>query len=94
MPNATNVITLTVGDTKYDVDLFAITASEYVDAFMVTGYRSNDLLRAATQDFQIEAMAALIWLHRRRTETDLTYHDVASSLTLGSLVAEEELDAA
>lgn len=91
MAKATNIVAYTADGVDYEVDLFSLSALEHLAAFQETGYRPSDLLQAATVGRQLDAIAALVWLHRRRTNPELPFAEVASSITWGDLVSEEEV---
>lgn len=47
-----------------------------------TGMSYNRLIRVATQDMDIDLLAAIVWMARRvNGERDLTYTEVASAVT-------------
>lgn len=87
----TNLVVWKVDDTEYPVDIFDLTGTEFRDARQAAGRESAPVLvDAALIERDIEAIAAFLWVHRRRSEPDLTYDEVLGDLTYGALATKAE----
>lgn len=87
---ATNIVSLLVDDKRYDIDLFDIDGLEWRDVRRATHMKAMEVVRAALHDTDLEAIAGLVWIWRRRTEPALTYEEVLKPLTLDSFGAKDE----
>lgn len=85
MSEPSNIVTWELDGDPVDINLYSFTATEWRDARTATGLGSTALLTAALTLFELDAVAALLWLVLRRSEPDLTYETVASKLTIASL---------
>jgi len=88
----TNVVTWLIGDQRYDVDLFDFDGLEWRDAKRATGMSQNAIAYAALNDKDFEAIAAILWIWRRRTESGLEYDTVLKGLSFGVLGNADEVD--
>lgn len=85
-----NVVAFAVAGKAYEVDLFDIDGLEWRDARNASGLSQAEIVAGALNpsDLNFDALAALLWVWRRRDEAALTYEDVLGSLSYGALAAE------
>lgn len=88
----TNVVTWLIGDQRYDVDLFDIDGLEWRDAKRATGMSQNALVYSALDAKDFEAIAAILWIWRRRGEPGLEFEAVLKGLSFGVLGTEDDID--
>ena len=88
----TNVVTWVIDDKRYDVDLFDLDGLEWRDAKRATGMTQNQLVYLAVDQKDLEAVAAFLWLWRRRTEPGLKYEAVLKGLSFGAIGTEDDTD--
>lgn len=81
MTDRTNVVTWRIDGVDYAVDLYDIDGLEWRDAKRVTGLRQQEIVDRALGEKDWDAIAALIWVMRRREEPALAYEDVLKGLT-------------
>lgn len=89
MPPTKNVITWLIGDARYDIDLFDIDGIEWRDAKRASGMQQGQLLALAVVEKDLEALAAILWIWRRRKEPKLEYEDVLKGLSFGVLGSDD-----
>ncbi len=77
----TNIVSWQVGDVRYDVDLHDFDGLEWRAAKQATGSHQEQIVLDALRFGDFDAIAALIWLWRRRDEPSLTYEDVLASFS-------------
>lgn len=87
-----NVVTWLIGDKRYDVDLFDIDGLEWRDAKRATGMSQTAIVVNALDAKDFEAIAAILWLWRRRTEPGLEYEAVLKGLSFGVLGTEDDAE--
>ncbi len=79
----TNIVTFTVDGVAYDIDLFDIDGVEWRDAKRASGMLQQEIIRQGLAG-ELDAVAALLWVWRRRGEPGLTYEALLRSLSLKS----------
>lgn len=87
MPN-TNLVTWTLGDENFTVDLYDIDGVEWTDMKRATGYKRQELLQQALVDTEFDACAAFIWVIKRRQDPSVTYREVLKSITIRAVEGE------
>lgn len=85
MSAETNVVSWVVDGKRYDVDLYDIDGIEWRDAGRETRLTQRQIMYQALVVKDFDAIGALLWIMRRRTEPDLAYEDVLRGLTYLSL---------
>ena len=84
-----SVISWSVNGERVDLDLLDVTGIEWRDAKVASGYLSQPvLLQAALLDKDLGAIAALLWVARRRGDPTLTYDTVLGSLSIRAMQPE------
>lgn len=81
MTAATNVVSWEVSGTRYDIDLHDIDGLEWRDITRATGMTQGGVMRQALIVKEFDAIGALIWIWRRRSEPDLTFEDTLKTLS-------------
>ena len=76
----TNIVTWVLGDQRYTVDLFDIDGVEWRDAKRASGMTQNQLVYLAVEQADLEAIAAILWIWRRREDPKLEYLAVLKGL--------------
>lgn len=93
MPEKQAAISLSVDGRQYTVVVGDLTSLDAMALRRATGMSIQSLMRTATEDPDIDVIAALVWLARRTTgEKNLRFEDVASEI--GYDVDIQTLDAA
>lgn len=87
-----NVVTYLIDDQRYDIDLFDIDGVEWRDAKRAAGMSQNQLVYLAVEEKDLEAMAALLWIWRRRSEPALKYLEVLKGLSFGVIGSADDVD--
>lgn len=77
MPNP--IVRVTVDGTDYDLDFSDLTGIDAKDFRREVGIPLAAVL-AETQDPDIDVIAGLVWLARRKTQPSLTYTEVAAGI--------------
>lgn len=91
MATKTNIVTWDVDGTNYAVDLYDIDGIEWRDALRATEYDTQgDLIVAALTLKNFTAIAALLWIWRRRENKELTFDEVLGGLSYGSMMDPDE----
>lgn len=85
-----NVVSWTVDGEEIAVDLHGITGHEWRAAREATGMRHLEIIQAALALKDFEAIAALVWIAKRRQSPKLTYERVLGSLSVASMAAVED----
>lgn len=78
MPNKT--VRITVGDDVYDIDFSDLTAVDAKDFRREVGIPLAAVL-ADKEDADIDVIAGLVWIVRRKAEKGLTFDTVAKSIS-------------
>lgn len=81
MADDTNIVSWEVSGTRYDVDLYDIDGLEWRDITRATGMTQAGVMRQALIAKEFDAIGALIWIWRRRTEPDLTFEATLKTLS-------------
>lgn len=81
----TNIVSWQVDGKRYDVDLYDVDGVEWRDACRETRLTQRQIMYQALVVKDFDAIAALLWIVRRRTEPSLSYDDVLRGLTYLSL---------
>lgn len=75
-------IAVRVDDETYEVDFKDCTALDASQCRQATGLSLAGLLQAASEDPDLDIVAAVIWLAKRQNgQPDASYHQVASELS-------------
>ena len=74
------IVRVTVGDDTYDIDFGALTAPDAKEFRKAVGIPLAAVLSGA-QDGDIDVIAGLVWLARRKDEPALTYEQVAATIS-------------
>lgn len=85
MADDTQHVAWTVDGVRYDVDFYDIDGLEWRDIGRVTKLLQTQVMAQAIYSTEFEAVAAFIWIVRRRTEPGLKYEDVLKTLSYNSL---------
>lgn len=80
---AQQIARITVDDKTYDLDFSDITAIDAKDFRREVGIPLLSVL-SDRQEADLDVVAGLVWLARRKTESGITYEEVAKSISLGS----------
>lgn len=80
-PQQNPVVRLTVDGAVYELDFSDLTAIDSKDFRREVGIPLSSVL-SDKEDADLDVIAGLVWLARRKVETALTYVEVASKLTL------------
>lgn len=75
-------VRITVGGTDYDLFPDELTGEDAAAFRRATGFRLVEMFGGFSHD--LDTLAGLVWLVRRKDEPGLTYLEVARSLTLGN----------
>lgn len=86
---ADEYIEVTLDGEKLAIDPMDIDGCEWRLAKKVTGLPAGKIMQAAT-DMDFEAVAALVWLTKRRDDRECEYEAVLSGLTLASFQDDDE----
>ncbi len=86
-----SLVSWTVNGKQVDLDLLDVNGVEWRDAKRVTGLPQSDLIGGALVAKDIEAIAALLWIARRRDDPAIEYESILGALSIRSLqpVADE-----
>lgn len=88
---ADHAITVALGDEQWEIDLYDIDGIEWRDAKRASGYPNQiALLDAVLGAGDFDAVAALVWIWRRRESPDLSYVEVLRSFSYGAINRSEE----
>lgn len=82
MADQNAVFVLTVDGTRYEIALSRLTAEDARDFRAATGMPLQAVFDGKQTD--IDLIAGLIWLVRKKTDRKLTYHQVASGFSYGT----------
>ena len=85
-------ITFIAAGTRYAINFEDLTAADSGDFRRAVGMPLSAVFRDGEAD--LDAIAGLVWLVRRRGQRNLAYASVAESLTYGNVSLETEDDAA
>lgn len=77
------VVRITVDGMNYDLDMGDINAIDAKDFRREVGITLASSMTDSV-DVDLDVIAGLVWLARRKTERGLTYNDVASMLSFNS----------
>jgi hypothetical protein len=83
-----NVVTWTLAGTAVAVDLHDLNGVEWSAAKRALGWgwvSEVDIIERALRHRDLEAIAAIVWLWRRREDAALVYEDVLGSMTFARL---------
>lgn len=81
-----SIVSWEVNGERVDLDLLDMTGIEWRDAKVASGYLSQPvLLQAALLDKDLGAVAALLWVARRRTDPTLAYETVLGALSIRAM---------
>ncbi len=80
-------LAITVDGQRHDIDITDIDGCEWAAVKKQTGLKPKTVIEDAV-DMDFEAVAALLWIVRRRTEPGLVYDDVLRSLSLKAFHAD------
>lgn len=82
---AENVVSWTLDGEEVALDLHAVTGHEWRAARLVTGLRHLEIIHAAIALKDMEAIAVLVWIAKRRTSPSLTYEQILAACSIDAL---------
>lgn len=85
------VIQVTLDGETIDVDLFDIDGNEWATVKKQLKLKPRQVFEDA-QDFDFEALAALVWIMKRRDDPQVGYDEILSGLSMRSLVDDTDDD--
>lgn len=80
-----------IDDVVYVVDRDDLNALEWRAIKEATGLTPKHVILGLFE-LELEAVAAMVWIQRRRDEPQLAYNDVATHVTFGNLLTRDEID--
>jgi hypothetical protein len=78
-----SVVTFVAAGARYEIDFEDFTAADAGDFRRAVGIPLSAIFVAGTAD--LDGIAGLVWLVRRRGDRKLSYHSVAEALTYGNV---------
>lgn len=86
------VLTITIDGTEHKFRPSDVSAVQAGEVRKATGMSFKAILQMAMADPDIDVLAALVWMARRQAGEDVSYEEVAKSITYGTDVTTSEDD--
>lgn len=83
------VVQITLDGETIDVDLLDIDGNEWCTVKRKLGLKPKQVFDDA-QDMDFEAIAALVWLVKRREDPQVQYEEILSGLSMRSLIDSDD----